>query len=244
MSTTTTNLSLVKPTTAELADITVINSNMDLIDTAVTARALASRTVNGHALTGNVSVTATDVSLGNCDNTSDANKPISTATQNALNTKAYSFGVVKTAHCFPVTAAVTVGSSNRTCYYRVRDGGTITAIRVQIINASGNICVAAYTNTGSGLTSAPGARLGTSGSISCPSAAVNDISLGGSIVVAPGDWLAIAADNTSATFSGLAGIGDLGLSAGIMGISGDFPCPSPGGTFSPGNNRMIALVGV
>ena len=88
MSTTTTNLALVKPTTAELADITVINSNMDLIDTAVTARALASRTINGHALTGDVSVTASDVSLGNCNNTSDANKPVSTATQTALDARA------------------------------------------------------------------------------------------------------------------------------------------------------------
>ena len=96
MSTTTTNLSLVKPATSEAADIAVINSNMDLVDTAVTARALASRTVNGHALTGNVTVTATDVSLGNCDNTSDANKPVSTATTNALALKVPFTEVVNT----------------------------------------------------------------------------------------------------------------------------------------------------
>lgn len=34
------------------------------------------------------SVTKAQVGLGNCDNTSDANKPVSTATQNALNLKA------------------------------------------------------------------------------------------------------------------------------------------------------------
>ena len=44
-------------------------------------------TVNGHALSANVVVTQGDVGLGNCNNTSDANKPISTATQTALNTK-------------------------------------------------------------------------------------------------------------------------------------------------------------
>lgn len=33
-------------------------------------------------------VTATQVGLGNCNNTSDLNKPISTATQNALDLKA------------------------------------------------------------------------------------------------------------------------------------------------------------
>ncbi len=41
--------------------------------------------VNGR--TGAVVVTKTDVGLGNADNTSDANKPISTATQTALNLK-------------------------------------------------------------------------------------------------------------------------------------------------------------
>jgi len=42
--------------------------------------------VNGH--TGNVVVTKADVALGDVDNTSDADKPISTATQTALNSKA------------------------------------------------------------------------------------------------------------------------------------------------------------
>lgn len=46
-----------------------------------------SRTVNGHALSSNVTVTASDVGLGNVNNTSDLNKPISTATQTALNAK-------------------------------------------------------------------------------------------------------------------------------------------------------------
>ena len=44
-------------------------------------------TVNGHALSGDVTVTASDVGLGNVDNTSDLNKPISTATQTALDGK-------------------------------------------------------------------------------------------------------------------------------------------------------------
>lgn len=45
------------------------------------------RTVNGHPLSSNVTVTKSDVGLGNADNTSDANKPISTAAQTALNLK-------------------------------------------------------------------------------------------------------------------------------------------------------------
>lgn len=46
------------------------------------------RQVNGHALTADVTVTKGDVGLGSADNTSDLNKPISTATQTALNGKA------------------------------------------------------------------------------------------------------------------------------------------------------------
>lgn len=44
--------------------------------------------VNGHQ--GVVTLTKSDVGLGNVDNTSDANKPVSTATQTALNLKANS----------------------------------------------------------------------------------------------------------------------------------------------------------
>lgn len=45
------------------------------------------RTINGYALSSNVSLTKSDVGLSNVDNTSDASKPISTATQTALNAK-------------------------------------------------------------------------------------------------------------------------------------------------------------
>ena len=44
-------------------------------------------TVNGHALSGNVTVTKTDVGLSNADNTSDTGKPVSTAQQSALDLK-------------------------------------------------------------------------------------------------------------------------------------------------------------
>lgn len=47
-----------------------------------------SRTINGHALSANVTVTKSDIGLGNVDNTSDANKPVSSAAQTALNLKA------------------------------------------------------------------------------------------------------------------------------------------------------------
>lgn len=45
------------------------------------------RTVAGKALSGNVTLVKGDVGLGSVDNTSDAAKPVSTATQTALNGK-------------------------------------------------------------------------------------------------------------------------------------------------------------
>jgi len=94
MSTTTTNYGLVKPDLTDRADIRVINSDLDTVDTtlaslaaSITGKVGTSTTVNGHALSSNVTVTATDVSLGNCDNTSDANKPVSSATTSALGLK-------------------------------------------------------------------------------------------------------------------------------------------------------------
>ena len=53
--------------------------------TALNNKVDKTTTVNGHALSGNVTVTKDDVGLGNVDNTSDANKPVSTAQQAAIN---------------------------------------------------------------------------------------------------------------------------------------------------------------
>jgi hypothetical protein len=46
-----------------------------------------SRTVAGKALTGNITLAKADVGLGNVDNTSDANKPVSTAQAAAIALK-------------------------------------------------------------------------------------------------------------------------------------------------------------
>jgi hypothetical protein len=58
-----------------------------LTEATFNAKVPPTRAVNGHALSADVTVTASDVGLGNVDNTSDLNKPISTATQTALNAK-------------------------------------------------------------------------------------------------------------------------------------------------------------
>lgn len=63
-----------------------------LASTAVQPAALSayvptSRTVAGKALSANVTIVKGDVGLGSVDNTSDVNKPVSTAQQTALNAK-------------------------------------------------------------------------------------------------------------------------------------------------------------
>ena len=68
-----------------------ISASLALGETASTAyRGDRGKTAYDHSqATGNPhNTTKADIGLGNVDNTSDLNKPISTATQNALNTKA------------------------------------------------------------------------------------------------------------------------------------------------------------
>jgi len=72
--------------TAAMADLT------DLATAAQGTKADAAvpntRTVNGHALSADVTVTKADVGLGNVSNTADTDKPVSTATSTALGLKA------------------------------------------------------------------------------------------------------------------------------------------------------------
>lgn len=64
------------------------------IKTALDLKTDKTTTVNGHALSSNVVVSASDVGLGNVNNTSDANKPVSTAQQSALDAKVSTSSIV------------------------------------------------------------------------------------------------------------------------------------------------------
>lgn len=71
-----------------------------------TARAASAAPVQSvNSKSGAVALTKADVGLGNVDNTSDANKPISTATQSALNGKQDALGFT------PVQQGTGVGQS-------------------------------------------------------------------------------------------------------------------------------------
>ena len=72
----------------KLSNTSGTNTGDETTSTIQTKRPLktvASQSLEG---SGNVALSKSDVGLGNVDNTSDANKPISTATQTALNLKA------------------------------------------------------------------------------------------------------------------------------------------------------------
>lgn len=63
---------------------------------------------------GSVTLTKGDIGLGNVDNTPDANKPISSATQTALDTKANNADVIASGDLDAQTAALVTSSSSDT----------------------------------------------------------------------------------------------------------------------------------
>ena len=91
----TTNYKLNKPDYTDVADIADINANMDIVDTVIdkvekNSISHANSTANPHK------VTKTQVGLGNVNNTSDLNKPISNAVKNELDIINKSLGKVTT----------------------------------------------------------------------------------------------------------------------------------------------------
>ena len=97
------------------------SNSIEVTDMGVTIRSDVGITLNG-SVSG---ISKSSVGLGNVDNTSDANKPISTATQTALNGK---------------QATVTGGASTIT-------GSNLTANRALVSNGSGKVAVSAVTST-------------------------------------------------------------------------------------------------
>lgn len=97
----TVNLNLKKPDQNDFVNIGDINDNMDILDAEVAKKYVkplagipsldldsATQAALKKAETALQSVTKASVGLGNVDNTSDVNKPVSTAQQAALDKKA------------------------------------------------------------------------------------------------------------------------------------------------------------
>lgn len=144
-----------------------------------------------------------------------------------------------------LSAAITNGTANTIWYYRVAEGGTISKVRLHIVTNSGNVCVAAYANNGSGLSAAPtGGLLASSGSVTPGGTGAQDISLGQSVTLQPGDWIAVGWDNTTATAYGLTGAGASSMLGGEVCSQAVFPAPAIPSSLTIQNNRMFAFVGV
>lgn len=62
-------------------------STITNLQTTLDAKALKTTTINSYPLSSNITLAKADIGLGNVDNTSDANKPVSTAQQTALDGK-------------------------------------------------------------------------------------------------------------------------------------------------------------
>ena len=70
--------------TKSVTGANIIGSKQDTLVSGTNIKTIEGQSILGG---GNINITNTDVGLGNVDNTSDLNKPISTATQTALNAK-------------------------------------------------------------------------------------------------------------------------------------------------------------
>jgi hypothetical protein len=91
--------------------------------------------------------------------------------------------------------------ANRTAYMRAMGSKAgATAIRFIVAVTGGNISVAVFANTGSGLTAAPGARKGVSATVATPAVGTQTLALGAATDVEAGDWLAISADSITPEF--------------------------------------------
>jgi hypothetical protein len=158
------------------------------------------------------------------------------------------------------SSAVAFHGAGYTYYYRVR-GGTrrINRINFQVGTSSGNIAIAVYrgntqttatTGYPSGYSNAtyiPVVRVFTTGSIPCPAAGYQTLNIGTYlaalyVTIGEGDWIAIACDNTTATFAAfqateVSGI-DENFYAGRCGYELVFP-PAEGAFMTAGLKRGI-----
>jgi hypothetical protein len=145
----------------------------------------------------------------------------------------------------PTDVAVVGTSANTALYYRVRDGGTITKVALEVTTSSGNISVGVYSNTGVGRSAAPAAQKATSGAVACPAIGVAEVTLTASVRVEPGDWLAISADNSTAAFrSALTAEQTTALGNGLCYKQATaHPLPATPSSLSGISGRNILLVG-
>lgn len=97
------------------------------------------KTIEGQSIlgSGNIDITKSDVGLGNVDNTSDLNKPISTATQTALNAKQDT--LVSGTNIKTINSTSLLGSGNVAVQSTLVSGTNIKTINSTSLLGSGDI---------------------------------------------------------------------------------------------------------
>lgn len=145
-------------------------------------------------MTGEVVLTKSNIGLGNVDNTSDKNKPISTATQNALNNKVSKSGDTMTGELKMSSAGSTGGQ------IRLYNGSTTYG---SIIRNDGNNTYILLTNANN--------VTGTWNSLRPFS--INNSN--GLVTIGNGLHSSVATDSTSPTTGGLISNGGLGVAKAI-----------------------------
>jgi hypothetical protein len=137
--------------------------------------------------------------------------------------------------------ALTINSVH---YGRCLGGGSITKVSIRIAASSGNIAVAAYDNTGTGRSAVPNTRQANSGSVACPAIGSADVSLGSTVAFIPGWWLALWANNSTATFDRVGTTLDVGYIAGLQ--CNEIAAGGPPATAAPSSAQSngFVLVGV
>ena len=149
---------------------------------------------------GDIQALAASAAAGSKGQAADA-KHVHPWTGLALLNDPMQFGVA--IDFFPglLTILATVNTANNGCYTKLTSGGyAFSNLNIDVGVASGNISVAVYTTSGTGMSAAPtGGQLTTSGAVACPASGIATVSLGSSVTPHLGDWVGLSCDNTTAT---------------------------------------------
>jgi hypothetical protein len=171
---------------------------VDAIADLLTASSIAVSSVNGQ--TGAVVLTKSDIGLSNADNTSDANKPVSTATQTALDLK------VNTSTLGAANGVATLGSDSKLTSSQLPDIAVVSylgsaasqAAMLALTGQQGDWCIRTDLSTTWVITGANPAVIGSWTQLSYPTAPVTSVAgKTGSVTLTSSDVGLGNVDNTS-----------------------------------------------
>jgi hypothetical protein len=198
---------------------------LDATPSGITADAGSTHTVLEHANANLTAARITDNSSGQLiyrDNAGVAD----TAVVAAAAADPLGQGLVESSDPL-LYSGVSALNSTTTVYHRTKGGGTIGKIGVYVGTSSGNISLATY--TGAVGRNPPDTRTQTTGAVACPASGYAEVALGGNVTVRTDTgWLAISADNATATFGRVGGTpgGDNAFGTGRAYLQNGHPAPS------------------